>query len=425
MNNALILDETARPAASPAATSFYQRLVLGALEKMTQGSLRLEMPDGSVRIFGTPGISVDAVMRIRQSGFFRRCVLFGDVGFGESYVEGEWETDSLERVISWAIINLENSPTMSGSKAQHFGLNLLKFYNWAVHALHPNSLRYARENIAKHYDLGNDFYRLWLDPGMTYSSAYFTAAEQTLESAQTAKYEALCRKLRLQATDRVLEIGGGWGGFACHAARHYGCHVTTVTISQAQFDYAQKRIAREGLESSIELKLQDFRHLAGRYDKIVSIEMMEALGDGYLAPFCAKLHELLEPHGLVGLQYITVPDSRHAELRRGVDWIQKHIFPGSILLSVGRVNETLNRTGDLFLHDLEDLGASYTRTLHTWWTTFNRQLDAVRRQGFDERFIRKWNYYLQYCEAAFALRNISVVQAVYTRPNNRHLAAVS
>ena len=425
MNEILLHSAPARSAAPPTKATFYQRQVVFALEKMTAGSLRLELPDGTIKQIGQPGGAVDASLRVLAPDFFRRCVLFGDIGFGESYVDGEWETDSIERVISWAILNLENSAALSGSKTRQFGLNLLKFYNRACHVLNPNSLRNARRNIAEHYDLGNDFYSLWLDSTMTYSSAYFTAPDQSLESAQTAKYDALCRKLHLRPSDRVLEIGGGWGGFASHAARRYGCHVTTVTISAAQHEYAKARYAREGLAGRVELRLLDFRTLSGQFDKIVSIEMMEALGDRYLETFCAKLHEVLKPAGLVGLQYITMPDSRHAEMRRGVDWIQKHVFPGSSLLSVGRVNETLNRTGDLFLHDLKDLGASYARTLHTWWQTFNDRLDAVRGQGFDGRFIRKWNYYLQYCEAAFAQRNISVVQAIYTRPNNRHLAARS
>jgi cyclopropane-fatty-acyl-phospholipid synthase len=256
---------------------------------------------------------------------------------------------------------------------------------------------------------------------MTYSSAYFTSTTDSLEAAQTAKYDALCRKLQLCAGDHVLEIGSGWGGFACHAVKHYGCRVTTVTISQEQLKYARERFVREGVADRVEIRMQDYRTIEDRFDKIVSIEMMEALGDRYLATYCAKLHDLLKPDGLVGLQYITVPDSRHAELRRGVDFIQKHIFPGSLLLSVGRVNATLNRTGDLFLHHLEDLGASYARTLNLWWRNFNARLEEVRALGFDARFIRKWNYYLQYCEAAFASRNISVVQAIYTRPNNRTL----
>ncbi len=423
MNDTLILDDSARSGATAAGTGLYQRLVLAALGKMTAGSLRLELPDRSVRVIGTPGGAVDATLRVVRPAFFRRCVLFGDIGFGESYVEGEWETDSIARVISWAILNLENSPTMSGSRAQNLGLNLLKFYNRALHGFRPNSPGQARRNIAEHYDLGNDFYQLWLDPGMTYSAAHFTAPGQALEDAQTAKYESLCRKLHLKPGDRVLEIGGGWGGFASHAARRHGCHVTTVTISQAQYDFARARFAREGLGDRVELRLQDFRQITGKFDKVVSIEMMEALGDRYLEAFCAKLDEVLTPDGLAGLQYITVPDTRHEDLRRGVDWIQKHVFPGSILLSVGRVNETLNRTSNLFLHDLEDLGASYARTLHVWWESFNRAREGVQKLGFDDRFVRKWNYYLQYCEAAFARRNISVVQAVYTRPNNQRLAA--
>jgi cyclopropane-fatty-acyl-phospholipid synthase len=404
-----------------APPGIYQRLVLDALAKMTAGSLRLELPDGAARMIGTPGIDVDATICIRSPAFFQKCVLFGDVGFGESYVDGDWETDSIERVIAWAILNVENSPAMSGSKVRAFALNLLKLYNRTRHLLRPNDIATARRNIAEHYDLGNDFYRLWLDETMTYSSACFTGPGQKLRDAQIAKYDSLCRKLCLQAGEHLLEIGSGWGGMACHAARQYGVRVTTVTISEEQCKFARARVAQEGLADRIEVRLQDYRHLGGTYDKIVSIEMMEALGDRFLATYFAKIHELLKPDGLVALQYITVPDCRHAELRHGIDFIQKHIFPGSLLLSVGRVNEALNRTGDLFLHHLEDLGASYARTLRAWWENFNAQLGAVRALDFDERFIRKWNYYLQYCEAAFASRNISVVQAVYTRPNNRTL----
>jgi len=388
---------------------------------MTAGSLRLELPDGTVKTIGSPEGDVEAVIRVRNRDFFQKCVLFGDVGFGESYVDGDWETDSIERVIAWAILNVEKSPTMSGSTSRALALNFLQIYNRVLHRLRPNDLRIARRNIAEHYDLGNDFYRLWLDETMTYSSAHYTAPGQSLREAQVAKYDALCRKLRLQPGEHLLEIGSGWGGMACHAATHYGVRVTTVTISEEQYHFARERVAREGLADCVEVRLQDYRKLTGTYDKLVSIEMMEALGDRYLSTYCAKIHELLKPGALVALQYITVPDCRHAELRRGVDFIQKHIFPGSLLLSVGRVSETFNRTSDFFLHNLEDMGTSYARTLHTWWENFNARLESVRELGFDERFIRKWNYYLQYCEAAFASRNISVVQAVYTRPNNRAL----
>jgi cyclopropane-fatty-acyl-phospholipid synthase len=412
---------TAHAGGTTAPHGLYERLVVAALGEMTAGCLHLDLPSGETKVIGAPGAEVSALIRVRDAAFFRKCVLFGDVGFGESYVDGDWDTDSIERVIAWAVLNVEHSPTMSGSKEKHFALNLLKWYNRALHLLRPNSLETSRRNITEHYDLGNDFYRLWLDETMTYSSAYFTEAGQTLESAQVAKYDALCRKLQLRDSDHVLEIGSGWGGFASHAVRTYGCRVTTVTISEAQLAYARERFMREGIAGRAEVRLADYRTLTGQYDKIVSIEMMEAIGDRYLEIYFARIHDLLKPGGLVAVQYITVPDSRHAELKRGVDWIQKHIFPGSLLLSVGRVNQALNRTGDLFLHDLEDIGTSYATTLHAWWERFNSRIVDVRALGFDARFVRKWNYYLQYCEAAFASRNISVVQAVYTRPNNRSL----
>ncbi len=422
MNETLAASTSASAKESP---GLYQRIVIDALGKMTAGSLHITLPNGAQRVIGTPGAEISAVIRVRDSAFFKRCVLFGDVGFGESYVAGEWDTDSIERVIAWAILNVENSPSMSGSKTRAFALNLLKFANRVQHLLRPNSVRTARQNISEHYDLGNDFYRLWLDPTMTYSSAYFTAQDQSLESAQVAKYDALCRKLRLLPTDHVLEIGSGWGGFASHAVRNYGCRVTTVTISTEQFNFARDRFAREGIADRVDIRLEDYRRLTGQFDKVASIEMMEALGDRYLETYFAKIHELLKPDGLVGLQYITVPDVRHAELKRGVDWIQKHIFPGSLLLSIGRVNHALNRTGDLFLHHLQDLGLSYARTLRMWFDTFSARLAEVRALGFDDRFIRKWNYYLQYCEAAFSMRNISVVQAIYTRPNNPRLRSLA
>ncbi|MEQ1858317.1 MAG: cyclopropane-fatty-acyl-phospholipid synthase family protein [Chthoniobacteraceae bacterium] len=401
--------------------TFYQRLILEVFAQMHEGYLRMELPDGTTLHHGTPGHEVSAHIRVARPTFFKRCVLFGDVGFGESYVDGDWETESIERVIAWAILNIENTPSMSGTTRRLWALNLLKFSNRVHHLLRPNSPRIARQNIAEHYDLGNDFYHLWLDPTMTYSSAKFSAPDQSLEAAQIAKYDTLCRKLRLGSGDHLLEIGSGWGGMASHAVRHYGCRVTTVTISQRQYEYARERFAREGIADRVDLRLQDYREITGRFDKVVSIEMMEALGDRYLETFFAKLHEVTKPDALIALQYITVPDSRHAELRRGIDFIQKHIFPGSLLLSIGRVNQALHRTGTLSLVELEDIGLDYARTLRRWFDTFTAKLDDIRAQGFDDRFIRKWSYYLQYCEAAFEMRNISVVHALYSRPNNPRL----
>lgn len=396
----------------------YAKLVLRALSGMNAGFLRLTLPDETTRNFGTPGAEVTADIRVINPVFFEKCALYGDVGLGESYVDGDWETDSIERVTAWAILNVSVAPGTSGSRSSTAGINLMRFANRLRHLLRPNTPRTSRRNIEEHYDLGNDFYRLWLDSSMTYSSAIFSSTDQSLEDAQNDKYERLCRQLRLRSSDRVLEIGCGWGGFAAHAAKHHGCQVTGVTISPSQHAFAVERMKREGVADRVEIRLQDYRDLGGQYDKIVSIEMMEALGDRYLGTFCQGLHRLLKPHGLAALQFITIADSRHAELRAGVDFIQKHIFPGSLLLSVGRVNEAINRSGNLFLHDLKDIGSSYALTLRRWWERFNEQADRVLGLGFDARFLRKWNYYLQYCEAAFASRNISVVQAVYTRPHN-------
>ncbi|MEI9863839.1 MAG: cyclopropane-fatty-acyl-phospholipid synthase family protein [Limisphaerales bacterium] len=436
---------TLNPALSGTRTEksggFYQRIVMQSLAQMTLGCLHLELPDGTNKIIGQVDAPISANVRIVNWGFFKRCVLFGDVGFGEAFVDDDWDTDDITKVISWFILNVENSPAMSGSRGKKFLVNLLGKYNRILHLLRPNSLETSRRNISEHYDLGNDFYKLFLDQTMTYSSALFSqrscdsaersqpdgensaalcrdAATQTLEEAQVAKYDRLCRQLKLKPGEHVLEIGSGWGGFSKHAAKNYGVRITTVTISEEQFKYARELFQKENLADKVEIKLMDYRQLTGQFDKIVSIEMLEAVGDAYLETYFAKCHEVLKPGGLLALQMITCPDSRHDSLRNNVDWIQKHIFPGSLLLSIHRVNEALRKTGDLFLHDLKDLGLCYAETLKRWRIAFNQNEAAVRALKFDTRFIRKWNYYLSYCEAAFAMRNISVVQAVYTRPNN-------
>ncbi len=397
---------------------FYEKLVMKTLRSFPIGSLRMVLPDGSSQQLGAQDSEHCLEMRVRSWEFFRHCALFGNVGFGEAYVEGDWDSDDVAGVISWFIQNIHATQGSKASSTRLAGTNLLKFYNRILHRLRPNSVKTSRRNIAEHYDLGNDFYSLWLDETMTYSAAKFTEEGQALEQAQWNKYEALCQKLELKPTDHVLEIGCGWGGFCTHAAREHGCRVTAVTISQEQHKFATERVKREGLDHLIEIRLQDYRHITGQFDKIASIEMLEAVGDAYVDGYFAKCHEVLKPNGLLAFQVITTADCRYGNLKKGVDWIQKHIFPGSLLLSMARINEAVNKTGDMFLHGLEDLGAGYAKTLRLWFERFNAKLDEVKELGFDDRFIRKWNLYLQYCEAAFATRNISVVQAVYTRPNN-------
>ena len=399
----------------------YAAVLMSALSAMQRGRLRLVLPDGSERVFGGLGDKPDASITIKDPDFFRRCVLGGPVGFGEAYMEGWWETADLVAVISWFIRNADESTVLEGSGRKRRQIGLMNFAHRVAHKLRPNSRRTSRRNIKEHYDLSNDFFALWLDPTMTYSAAYWDQPGANLEQAQIRKYDVLCRKLRLRPSDQVLEIGSGWGGFSMHAAKNFGCHVTTVTISQAQFDEASRRIALAGLSNKIDVLLQDYREMRGEFDKIASIEMLEAVGERYLDGYFAQCHRLLSRKGLLGLQYITCPDAQYKVLRRGTDFIQRHIFPGSLLNSIGRVNTALNRTGDLFLHDLDDMGPYYARTLHVWRENFHRVLDAVRAQGFDETFIRKWDYYLAYCEAAFATRHISVVQAIYTRADNETL----
>jgi len=409
------------------APSFFQGAVLNAFAEMKLGRLRLELPDGSVREFGAagakshtiaPGVSDTACLRVRRPAFFTKSALYGDIGFAESYLDGDWETPDLTALLGWFVHNVESAPTLSGSQqARSLALNLLRAVNRLGHLLRPNTRTNAERNIRAHYDLSNDFFALWLDPSMMYSAARWSGVD-TLEQAQAAKNDALCRKLHLQPSDHVLEIGTGWGAWSLHAARHYGCRVTTLTISRQQYDLAVQRIVAAGLSDRIEVRLQDYRALTGQFDKIVSIEMLEAVGHRYLTEYAAVCSRVLKRDGLIALQFITCPDSRYEQFRSGVDFIQKHIFPGSLLLSLNRVNQQLAEQGGFLLHGMEDMGRDYARTLLSWRELFHAKLDQVRALGFDDRFIRKWTYYLCYCEVAFALRNISVVQTVHTRPNN-------
>ncbi len=406
----------AKPATLP------ERLVLSLFRKFTQGGLALTYPDGRSQHFGEAGAPVTAHITLNDPAeFFKRATFYGNIGMGEAYTDGIWDTPDIAAVISWFAMNMN---TLQGDKSDSStlaGVNLLKAVNWFRHLKRSNTIENSRRNIAEHYDLGNEFYSLWLDETMTYSSAKFTPETKTLAEAQTEKYDALCRKLQLSPEDHVLEIGCGWGGFSCHAAGKYGCKVTAVTISEAQAAYARARVEKANLTHLVEIRIQDYRLITGTFDKIASIEMLEAVGHKFHESFFAKCHEVMSPNGLLAVQYITVPDCRYKSLTKGVDWIQKVIFPGSLLLSVGRVNEVLNKTGNLFLNHLEDLGLDYARTLSAWHETFNAKLDEIRPLGFDTPFIRTWNYYLKYCEAGFATRNISVVQALYTRPNNLKL----
>jgi cyclopropane-fatty-acyl-phospholipid synthase len=373
--------------------SFWQGIVLKALSGMNKGTLHLTLEDGEKIEIGDGEGDIKATIKINSAEFYNRIIWYGDIGFGEAYVDGLWDTDDITAVIRWALLNVENTPGLSGSKTKMLALNIFKWFNTRYHSNKANTLKGSRKNISAHYDLNNDFFASFLDPTMTYSAAYYYKEGLSLEEAQLAKY-------------------------AIYMARQYGCRVTSLTISEEQYKLATERVSAAGLSDKITILLKDYRLQEGTFDKIVSIEMLEAVGHEYLPVYFAKCHQLLKKDGILAIQVITAPDSRYECLKNGVDWIQKHIFPGSLLPSVAAINNAVNRTGDLTLVDLKDLGIDYAMTLQAWFKRFNTALTTIDFPGMSTQFVRKWNYYLCYCEAAFHMRNINVMQLVYTRPNN-------
>jgi cyclopropane-fatty-acyl-phospholipid synthase len=331
-----------------------------------------------------------------------------------------WQTPSIYDVIKLFILNIDHLSIISGSNKKILD-SLLGIVNRFQHILRPNSIKGAQANIAKHYDLSNEFFAKWLDQSMTYSSALWTDKNQSLQQAQTQKWQRLIDKLQIQKNDKVLEIGSGWGGFALYLAQQVGCKIHTITISKQQYLYAKNLFHDNNVEHLITIELKDYRDLEGTFDKIVSFEMMEAIGHKYMPVFIKKIHTLLNPKGMFGTQIITCPDSRYPAFKNSVDWIQKHIFPGSLLLSIAYLQNLTSKYTTLQLHDLFDMGLDYEKTLLTWKDNFMKNADEIMQLGFDEIFMRKWHYYLDYCAAAFATRNISVAQLCFTKPNNTSL----
>ena len=392
---------------------FARRLMLATLKHIADGHLDLAAPSGAWS-FGDPASSRRARIRLADERTFRRVLFGGDIGFGEAYMDGDWTTDDLVALLRLAIRNLalfeDRNRLLSA---------LSRWRDLLSHRRRPNSRRGSRANIRAHYDLGNEFYRLFLDESMAYSCAIFRSADDPLEAAQQEKFDRICRKLRLGPSDHVLEIGTGWGGFAVWAATRYGCRVTTTTISAEQHACAADLFARLGLgPDRIDLRLEDYRDLKGRFDRIVSIEMFEAVGLAHYDAFFGQCDRLLAPSGTMLLQAITVTDQRFERYRATPDWIQKYIFPGGELASVGAILESLRRATSLALYHLEEIGAHYARTLREWRRRFMASLDRVHALGFDDRFIRMWEYYLASCEAAFLERQIGNVQMLLTKTMN-------
>lgn len=396
----------------------------GALDRLlrqrllaTLGGLaggRVEVVDalGTVEL-GQPG-GLDVRIEVLDPAFYRAAAAQGSVGVGEAYMDGLWRCDDLVALVRLLVLNRDRLDAMETGLAR-FGGWLLR--GW--HALRRNTRSGSRRNIAAHYDLGNDLFELFLDKSMMYSSAIFADENESLETAQWRKLERICRKLDLQPGDHLVEIGTGWGGLAVHAASRFGCRVTTTTISKEQHALATERVAAAGLSERVTVLLEDYRDLQGEYDKLVSIEMVEAIGHQYLDTYLAKCASLLKPEGLALIQAITIEDHRYEQALGSVDFIKRFIFPGSFIPCVSALTGAAARASDLRLVNLEDIGPSYALTLRHWRERFMDQLDEVRRQGYDERFIRMWEFYLCYCEGGFMERSIGDVHLLLARPGNR------
>jgi cyclopropane-fatty-acyl-phospholipid synthase len=396
------------------AQGLAKRVVLRILEKFQEGFLEVVSGEHTYT-GGEPGSELSAVMVIHNERFFSRVVSRGEVGIGESYMDGDWSTPDLPAVLRVGARNL--------ARLQHSNRMVSMLSRWGMrvrHALHDNTLRGSRRNIHAHYDLSNDLFRLFLDPAMAYSSAYFETPEDTLERAQRNKFDRICRKLMLTPNDHLVEVGTGWGGLALHAARQYGCRVTTTTISHQQFEYARELFLQAGLLGSrMEIIEEDYRNLTGQYDKLVSVEMFEAVGLPHYDEFFAACDRVLRPDGAMLLQTITVPDQRFDEYRRNVDWIQTYIFPGVECPAVGEILRSVARCTRMELHHAEEIGQHYARTLAGWREQFLAAAPKVRALGFDERFIRMWEYYLAICEASFRERTLGDYQLLFAKLGTR------
>ena len=389
-----------------------RRVIFTLLKELSHGSLRL-IEKGQTYTFGEPAAEAElaATVIIRHPGVYRFILFSGSRGLGEAYVASWWQADDLTVFLRLLVRNLPRLERLFRSWTKLTG----PFYDLVKWPLR-NTLQGSRQNIYAHYDLGNDFYELFLDETMTYSCGIFEQEDSTLKEASLAKYDRICRKLNLREGDHVLEIGSGWGGFAIHAASHYGCRVTTTTISPAQFTLAQERIQTAGLADRIEVLLEDYRHLQGSYDKLVSIEMIEAVGFEYLDDFFRVCSERLKEDGLMCLQAITIADQVFDRYRRSLDFIRSHVFPGSCLTSVAAMTASLARATDLRLFHLEDITPHYVKTLKLWRERFWDKVDQVRALGYPESFLRLWDFYLCYCEAGFAERYTGDVQMLLAKP---------
>lgn len=407
---------TARSTSRVSPLSDWARtIVCKQLELLEAGRLRVVEDGHPERTFGDGDSQFElAELHIHDASAWRDLLTGGSIGAAEAYVAGDWSTPDLTALLRFFTRNVDRMNAFE-DRFSWVTKPALKGLHW----LNRNSRTGSRKNIEAHYDLGNALFELFLDPTLMYSSAIYPDENASLDEAAVFKLDRICRKLELQPGDRVIEIGTGWGGFAIHAARHYGCHVTTTTISREQFDLAWQRIEDAGLEDRVTLLFDDYRDLTGQYDKLVSIEMIEAVGPQYLDSYFQQISTLLKPDGLALIQAINMPEQRYQRALRNVDFIQRFIFPGSFIPSFGAIFESVRQQSNLVMTHAEDFGFHYARTLRDWRERFMATRPKIRELGYDEAFIRLWDFYFCYCEAGFSERAIGVSQIMFAKPGNK------
>jgi cyclopropane-fatty-acyl-phospholipid synthase len=391
-----------------------RNLFLQCLKQLPFGCLIIQECGDEIARFGDDNDELRATVNIKDMSAYRRLLLGGSVGAGEAFMDDLWDSNDVTAVVR---IFARNLPTLDKWESKFKWLSMP--INKLQHFARRNTRDQAKKNIEAHYDLGNKLYTRFLDDTMMYSSAIYPDANTSLNAAQNYKLKTICDKLQLKESDHLIEIGTGWGGLAVYAAKHYGCKVTTTTISEEQHAWAQEWIAREGLSDRVTLLKKDYRLLEGKYDKLVSIEMIEAVGKQFLGNFFEKCSSLLKDNGLMLLQSITIDDRRYDSYSNSVDFIQKYIFPGGFLPSQYQLNAHLKKHTDMMIRDLHDIGIDYAMTLNHWYEAFISAKDELLKDGYDERFMRMWTYYLKYCEGGFLERTISTVQLVVSKPQFR------
>ena len=391
----------------------YKKIIHQRLSQIKDAHIIIS--DGkSINKYGKPG-NLSAKINILDTVFYKNIILGGTIGASESFIRGEWSSPNLTNVIRVLARNTE-----AQDRLENLFTLLSQPFLKVMHKLNENSVRGSKKNISRHYDLSNDFFSLFLDKNMMYSSAIYKSRKTSLEDASTNKLDVICKKLNLKKTDHVIEIGTGWGGFAIYAAKNYGCKVTTTTISIEQYKFAKQKIKEAGLGKKIKVLLKDYRLLKGQYDKLVSIEMIEAVGYQFYDEYFKIIGQLLKNDGEALIQAITIKDQRYSKAIQSVDFIQKYIFPGSCIPSITAIQNSLTSSTDLVINDIRDIGHHYARTLADWRKRFLKNKQEIRKLGFDDKFLRMWLFYFAYCEGGFEEKVISDIHLHITKPGYRN-----